>query len=152
MSARALRTTFIAILALIVTSIGAGVYVLSVVTSDYLTFRQHHIAYFIVTMSSTIRNFPKFSVIGDEVRFTYSAREGVAPEHITMNYDSSETFENLLQKHQAHCADRGYRIIPEKEFLTQSRLACDAPDYRIEIDIDLPRHNATPVTINFMGR
>jgi len=141
----------LAVMAMLVIAVtGGGVYIFNLVMSDNLNFRQGDFAHAIVVRSKTIRTFPNFDVIRDGVHFTYSAGDGTAPEQITIRYDSSESVDDLTQKYQAYCEGKGYPIIPEDKHLLRSRLACDAPDYRIEIDFQLPRYDATSVNVVFL--
>lgn len=132
-------------------AIGSVYYVFNLLTSDNLKFRKGDFAYMLIVRSNVIHDFPTFDVIKEGVSFVYSARDGTAPEEIIMSYDSAASIDDLLQKYRAHCADQNYSEVPEEDFLMHSRLACDAPDYRIEIDFQLPRYDATRVTVSFLG-
>ena len=68
-----------------------------------------------------------------------------------MSYDSSEPIDALIAEYTDYCAQQDYAEVPEDQFLLRSRLACDASDYRIEIDMQLPRYDATRVTVTFLG-
>jgi len=151
MTGRTLRISVVAFLALVVAVTGGGLYVLNLVLSDNLAFRQGDFAYIIVT-TKTVRDFPRFAVIGEKVYFKYSARDGTAPGQIVMTYDSTDTVEDLERKHRAYCQRQDYPEISEDKRLLPSRLACDAFDYRIEIDFRLPRYNATSVRVVFLER
>lgn len=136
---------------LAVAVIGGGLYVLNLVLNDNLAFRQGDFAYTIVT-TKTVREFPRFAVIEERVYFTYSARDGTAPGQIVMTYDSTDSVKELERKHRAYCRREDYPDISKDKRLLPSHLACDASDYRIEVDFQVPRNNATSVRVVFLER
>lgn len=148
---KTLRIRLVVILALIAGAAGIGIYVLNIVFSDGLKFRQNDAAYFIVATSKTVRNFPRFTAAVRPVDFAYSARDGTAPGQIVMTYSSSDVVADLEGKHRFYCQRQGFPIVPKDRLLSAARLGCDAPDYRIEIDFSR-RNNATLVTIVFLER
>lgn len=131
--------------------IGGCLYILILVTSDHLEFRENDLAYLAVVTSQTVSGLPRFKAGGDPADFVYSAREGTAPGQIIMTYLSEDTAEGLAQKHRDHCLDRGYAQVPEDQFLLPAQVACDAEDYRIEIALQ-ERGDQTLVTVNFLER
>ena len=151
MAGRALRVTLIAFLTLIVVAFGIGTYVLSVVFSDHITFRQSDAAYMFVVTSKTVRDFPRFTASRQAVGFTYTARDGTAPGQIIMTYSIKDAVEDLDRKHRSYCERQGYSIVPEDQHFLSSRLGCDASDYRIEVDLQ-QRNTATLVTVVFMEK
>ena len=151
MAGRALRVWLVALLTLLVAATGVGVYVLSIVLSDNLAFRQGSFAYAIVATSDTVRDFPRFVAAGQAVDFTYSPRDGTAPGEIVMTYTSEDAVDDLERKHRQHCERQGYEAVAEDGHLLPSRLACDAQDYRSEVDLQ-PRGSATSVTVVFLER
>ena len=150
MNSKSLRLALFSLFAALV--IGSGFYVFSLVTSDNLKFQKGDFAHTLIVRSDTIRNFPIINPFDDDIYFTYSARDGTAPEQITMSYDSLASVDELPEKFAAFCKEQNYAAVPQSDYLLRSILACDAPDYRIEIELYLPRHNATRVTVSFLGR
>lgn len=148
MNTRSAILTLISLLAAF--ALSGGFYVFNLLTSDNLKFKKGDVAHALIIRSGTIRNFPTFDRVSDDVRFTYRARDGTAPEEIVMTYDSSLSIDDLLHKLKAHCESQNYDEVPEDKFLLRSQLACDAPDYRIEINMQLPRYDATRVTVTFL--
>ena len=148
---RTLRTKFAVILVLATTAVGAGIYVLNIIFSEYIAFRQGGPAYTLLVTSDTVRDFPRFATAGQAVEFAYSARDGTAPSQITMTYASDETAEVLDRKHRDYCERKPYSAVPANKLLLESVLGCDASDYRIEIDFR--QHNsAIIVTEVFLER
>lgn len=131
--------------------IGGCLYILILVTSDHLEFRENDLAYLVVVTSETVSGMPRFKAGEDPAEFAYSAREGTAPGQIVMTYLSEDTAEGLVQKHRDHCRGRGYAQVPEDQFLLPAQIACDAEDYRIEISLQ-ERGDRTLVTVNFLER
>ena len=151
MAGRGSRVGLVAFLSLTVVAIGAGIYVLSIALSDHLTFRRGGPAYAIVVTSGTVRDFPQFGAVKRGAEYTYSARDGTAPGHITMTYASTVGVEDLERRYRDHCARQGYARVPEDRHLLASRLGCDASDYRIEVGFR--RQNGTTlVTVDFLER
>ncbi len=151
LAGRAVRVGLIALLALTVTAIGAGIYVLSVSLGEHVTFRRGDAAYYIIATSKTVRAFPRFSASARAADFTYVARDGPAPGQITMTYSSTAGVADLDRKHRAYCESRNYTSVPEDDLFLASRLGCDASDYRIEVFLR-PRENGTSVTVDFVER
>lgn len=151
MAIRGLRVWLVVLSALTVIAIGGGLYVLNVVFSDNLTFEQGDPAYIFVVTSKTVREFPRFTAAGQTAKFTYSARDGTAPEQIIMTYSSKDTVEDLDREHRTYCERQGYVRVPGDSLILASRLGCDASDYRIEINF-VQRKNATLVTVVFLER
>lgn len=151
MSGRVVAKSLVALMLLAVAALAAGFYVLRLVLSDDLAFRQGDLAYAIVT-SETIRAFPRFSAIGDDVDFRYSARDGTAPAEIEMTYHSPDSVDDLLRKYSAYCELQEYAAVPEDEHFLPSRLACDAADHRIEVDFRVPGPDATLVSVTFLEK
>ena len=151
LAGKSLRIRLIAFTTLTVVAIGGGIYVLGVALSDHLTFGRNDAAYFIVVTSETVRDFPRFATVGQDVEFTYSARDGTAPGQIVMTYSSKDTVEDLDRKYQGHCTRQGYGRVPKDGYFLASRLGCDASDYRIEVDFQR-RANVTLVTVVFLER
>ena len=136
---------------LTVATIGAGFYVLNVALSDNLSFRPGDVAYYIVATSRTVREFPRFSAAAQAVDFTYSARDGTAPEQISMTYASTAAAEDLDRRHRAYCQVQHYASVPEDDLFLASRLGCEASDYRIEVNLR-PHDQGTLVTVDFVER
>ena len=147
MAGRKRRIVVVAFAALAVLAFG-GIYVLSIVLSDHVAFRQGGPAYAIIVTSKTVHDFPRFTAAGRDADFTYSARDGTAPGQITMTYSSKDVVNALDRKYRTYCQRQGYASVPESERLLPSRLGCDAPDYRIQIDLQ-PRGTTTLVTVVF---
>ena len=151
LAGRPLRIRLAAFLTLAVVTIGGGVYVLGIALSDHVTFRRNDAAYFIVVTRKTVRDFPRFATVGQAVEFTYSARDGTAPGQIIMTYSSHDGLEDLDRKYQGYCGRQGYTRVPKDGHFLASRLACDASDYRIEVNFQ-QRKNATMVTVVFLEK
>jgi len=145
------RVGLVAIIALIAVLIGIGFYVLNVVFSDRLNFQQSDIAYSIVVTSRTIRDFPRFTATGGDVDYTYSARDGTAPGQIVMAYHSNSPADDLDRKYRTYCVRRSYSAIPKNELFLDSRLGCDATDYRIEVNFQ-QRKESVSVTVVFLEK
>ena len=148
---RALRIWLVAFLTLVVVAIGSGIYILSVSLSDDLAFRQGDAAYYIVVTSKTVRDFPRYSEVGQVAKFIYSARDGTAPGQIVMTYSSKGSVGEIDEKYQDYCERQGYSKVPNEGLFLESRLGCDASDYRIEVDFQ-QRSTATSVTVVFIER
>jgi len=130
-----LRAWLIVALALLAVAVVCGVYVLRLILSDHLIFRENGLAYAIIARSGTVRDFPRFNGDGRADEFTYAAMDGTAPGEIVMRYASNHAIADLEQMHRLHCNRHGFRQVPRDDHIMPSRLACDAPDYRIEIDL-----------------
>ena len=136
---------------MVVAAIAAGSYVLRVALSEHFTFRQGDAAYWIVMTSKTARDFPRFLAEGQDAAFVYSARDGTAPGWITMTYTSSDTLPDLDSNHRRYCRSQGFSAVPKDGLLLTTRLGCDAPDYRIEIEFR-PAGDHNQVTVLFLER
>lgn len=150
-AARARRVLLVVVLTLAAATAGGGLYVARIVFSDHLVFRQGGAAYVLIVRSETVRGFPRFAAAGREAEFTYSARDGTAPGVIAMTYASAAGAGDLAARYRDHCRRRGYAPVADGDRLLDSRLACDAADYRIEIAF-AARGGATRVTVTFLER
>lgn len=136
----------------LITVAGSAIYVLSVVLSDHLTYRRSDLAYRLTVTSDTIRGFPTFAKDERQVDYTYSARDGTAPEHIELTYASEIHPDELVQAHRFHCERQGFEFDDARGSQLLNVVRCTARDYFITTAVH-PRDNGeTRVSVSFIGR
>lgn len=136
----------------LIAAVAGAVYALSVVLSDQVTFHRGDIAYRLTVTSDTIRGFPTFATDEQLVDYTYSARDGTAPEHIELSYASSIHPDELADAHYAHCVRQGFETIDINDRQLASVVRCRAGDYLITAAAQPRNDGETQVRVSFVGR
>ncbi len=148
---RPLLAGLVSIAVLAIALVVVGINVILLVTSDHLDFGEDDLAYHIIVTSETVKNLPRFKPDQERVSFVYSARDGTAPEQITMLYRSEVPPEDLVRRYRTHCQDHGFAEYESDFTPVPTQLACAADDYQIEFAI-FGKDGETDVSVFFVGR
>lgn len=144
--------TVLAIIGLVLIAAATGTtYTLSVVLSDHVTYHRGDIAYRLTVTSDTVRDFPTFARDVKRVDYTYSARDGTAPEQIELSYDSPIHPDDLLEAHRAHCVRQGFDTAGISGHDLRSVVHCQAGDYDITATVQPRGDGETRVRVSFVG-
>jgi hypothetical protein len=149
-SRRITRITLVCIVAAAVLFAGVMA-VANLVLSDDLEFSDGGLTYAFIVRSDTIREFPRIDLTEGPASFHYRARDGTAPGEIQLRYASTKTERQLIDDYGMYCHRKGYDPVDKEHRLLKSDFACDAPDYRIEIDFQGGAAR-TGITVFFLER
>ena len=131
---------------------GGALYALSIVLSDHLTYHRGDIAYRLTVTSDTVRGFPTFAMDEKLVDYTYSARDGTAPEQIELTYASEIHPDDLAKAHRYHCVRQGFETNGLDDSQTVNIVRCMARDYFITSAIQPGDDGTARVRVSFVGR
>jgi hypothetical protein len=152
MAKRSPRTVLTVIGLVLIAAATGAVYALSILLSDQVTYRRGDIAYRLTVTSDTIQSFPTFAKDERLIDYTYSARDGTAPEHIELSYASTIHPDELADAHHAHCVRQGFETIDINDRQLASVVRCRAGDYLITAAAQPRNDGETQVRVSFVGR